>query len=146
MQKTKPDSPTVRGLRGSVTLRKAFCWHSFSLLVTSERRLTVNQYKFVQSVHLYTLIKHLCPDGSGSFLDDNAVICMLRRKWCNHVLQSLYSQDQLRRCNTCSSAHQMREYLLECSAPSLLWSLTEQGSPHLYDGFPSNFPPVCRRL
>lgn len=36
--------------------------------------VTANQYKAVLSDHLYPVMKHFYPDGSGLFQDDNAYI------------------------------------------------------------------------
>ena len=58
----------------SVMLLGAFCCHGFGPLVPLEKRLTVNQYKCVLSVHLYHTMKHFYPDGSGLFQDGNAPI------------------------------------------------------------------------
>ena len=52
----------------------AFCWHGFGPLVPLEGRVTANQYKVVLCHHLYAMMKHFYPDGSGLFQDDNAPI------------------------------------------------------------------------
>ena len=67
-------TPTARGSGGSVMLWGAFCWHGLGPLVPLEGRVTANQYKVVLSDHLYPMMKHFYPDGSGLFQDDNAPI------------------------------------------------------------------------
>ncbi len=57
---------------GSVMLWGAFCWHVLGPLVPLEGRATANQYKVVLSDHLYPMMKHFYPDGSGLFQDDDA--------------------------------------------------------------------------
>lgn len=51
-----------------------FCWHGLGPLVTLEGRVTANQHKVVLTHHLYPVMKHFYPDGSGLFQDDNAHI------------------------------------------------------------------------
>ena len=51
-----------------------FCWHGLGPLVPLEERVTANQYKVVLNDHLYPMMKHFYPDGSGLFQDDNASI------------------------------------------------------------------------
>ncbi len=67
-------TPVVRGFCGSVMLWGAFCWHGLGSLVPLEGRVTADQYKVVLSDHLYPVMKHFYPDGSGLFKDDNAPI------------------------------------------------------------------------
>ena len=52
----------------------AFCWYGLGPLVPLEGKVTVNQYKVVLSDHLYPVMKHFYPDGSGFFQDDNTPI------------------------------------------------------------------------
>ena len=119
----------------------AFCWHGLGPLVPLEGRVTANQYKVVLSDHLYPMMKHFYPDGSGLFQDDNAPIHRARgvTEWfdeyendVNHMLWPSQSPDLnpiehlweildrrvRQRSPPPSSKHQMREYLLEewCSS------------------------------
>jgi len=79
----------------------AFCWHGLGPLVPLERRVTANQYKVVLSDHLYPMMKHFYPDGSG-LQDDNAPIHRARgvTEWfdefknnVNHMLWPSQSPD-----------------------------------------------------
>lgn len=51
---------------GSVTLQEVVCCHDLGLDVLLERRVTPNLPKVVLNDHLYYVIKHFRPDGSGS--------------------------------------------------------------------------------
>ena len=64
----------MRGSGGSVILWGPFFWHGLGPLVLLKGRVTANQYKVVLSDHLYPMMKHFYPDGSGLFQDDNAPI------------------------------------------------------------------------
>ncbi len=67
-------TPTVMGSSGSVMPWGTFWWHGLGPLVPLQGRVTANQYKVVLSDHLHPMMKHLYPDGSGLFQDDNAPI------------------------------------------------------------------------
>ena len=71
-------------------------WHGWGPLVSSEGRVTANQYKVVLNDHLYPMMKHVYPDGSGLVQDDNAPTQRARgvTEWfdgyenkVNHILQ-----------------------------------------------------------
>ncbi len=80
----------------------AFCWHGLGPLVPLEGTVTANQYKVVLSDHLYPMMKHVYPDGSGLFQDDNAPIHRARggtecfdecENDVNHMLRPSQSPD-----------------------------------------------------
>ena len=48
--------------------------HASCVSQALEGRVIANQYKIVLSHHLYRMMKHFYPDGSGLFHDDNATI------------------------------------------------------------------------
>ena len=48
------------------------CWHGLGPLVPLEGWVTAIQYKVVLSHHLYPMMKHFYPDGSGLLQNDNA--------------------------------------------------------------------------
>ena len=138
-------TPTVRGSGGSVMLWGAFFWHGLGPHVSLEGRVTANQYKVVLSDHLYPMMKHFYPDGSGLFQDDNTLIHRVRgvtewfdeyENYVNHMPWPSQSPDLnptehlwetldrvRQRSSPPSSKHQMREYLLEEWCSSLQTSI-----------------------
>ena len=56
----------MRGSGGSVMLWREFCWHG-------QGSLQINT-KVVLCDHLYPMMKHFYPDGSGLLQDDNVSI------------------------------------------------------------------------
>ncbi len=52
----------------------AFCLYGLGPLVPLEGRVTADQYKVVLSDHLYPVMKHFYPDGSGLFQGDGTPI------------------------------------------------------------------------
>lgn len=48
--------------------------HGLGPLVPSEERVTANQYRVSLSDHLYPVMKHVQPDGSGLFQDDGVPV------------------------------------------------------------------------
>ena len=83
----------------AVMLWGAFCWHGLGPLVPLEGRVTA---KVVLSDHLYPMMKHFYPDGTGLFQDDNAPIHRARgvTEWfdeykndVNHMLWPSQSTD-----------------------------------------------------
>ncbi len=53
---------------------EGFCWHGLGPFVPLWGRVDANQQKAALSDHLYPVMKHFCPDGSGLFQDDSAPI------------------------------------------------------------------------
>lgn len=51
---------------------RGICWHALSPLVTSGGRVTADQFEVVLSDHLYSVMKHFHPNGSGVFQDVNS--------------------------------------------------------------------------
>ena len=133
--------PYSEGIRWLCYAVGGILLHGLGPLVPLEGRVTANQYKVVLSDHLYPMMKHFYPDGSGLFQDANDPIHRERgvTEWfdeyendVNHMLWPSQSPDLnpiehlweildrrvRQRSPPPSSKHQMREYLLEewCSS------------------------------
>lgn len=127
-----------------VMLWGAFCWHGLGPLVPLEGEVTANEYTVILSDHLYPMMRHFYPDGSGLFQDDNAPLHRSQEvtQWfnenendVNHMLWPSQSPDLnpiehlweileqrvRQRSPPPLSKEQMREYLSEewCSIPPL---------------------------
>ena len=65
----RTEGKTLSG--GSVMQLGPFCWHGLGPLALSQRRVKSIKNGGL-SDHLYLLMKHCYPDGSGFFQDDHA--------------------------------------------------------------------------
>ncbi len=104
-------TPAVRGSGALLCCGGHFA--GMGPLVPLEGRVTADQYKVILSDHLYHLVKHFYPDGSGLFQD------IITHHPIKHLWEIL--DQRVRQCSPPPSPkHQMREYLLEERCSSLL--------------------------